>query len=424
MLTLRNDRLTFTFPQIAEALGRRIEQYEKSTLPSILAEDRAAALQQLRQDWSYGNADASKRAEAERRIHNATGAEIAEAFRRRCKAISDSVQPRLELEFQRTLRIPDDGKLYPLPAALGRFPLRDIDDFVAAVPPSWLERGGVLLPMYQGEALWIYFHTSYPFALKVGAGKINAVTGERWAEGLTNQPQNYLVLPEQPWLDGFAVRKGVIRQFVAMPLGPGYSAEEQITGTAAWGGLQLQLHPMKVETCFHRLIARRLPKSFRELMDELLAGFLSFSEPLFCEPMSAVCEDAAMGLGAGGTMRQEIFADPHDFTVWDTSLSRRCFVHLCNSLAWRQITGENPPHPPLTAREYKAHGMPWFDYYREDLKAAEGSSILNGVKSIVTFGKTKGDKPVVDNETLDPEKIIQYGNARRPEEIREWSTVN
>jgi hypothetical protein len=68
--------------------------------------------------------------------------------------------------------------------------------------------------------------------------------------------------------------------------------------------------------------------------------------------------------------------------------------------------------------------MPLFDYYREDLKAAEGSSILNGVKSIVTFGKTKGDKPVVDNETLDPEKIIQYGNARRPEEIREWSTVN
>ncbi len=43
---------------------------------------------------------------------------------------------------------------------------------------------------------------------------------------------NYLVLPQQPWLDGVAVRKGVIRQFVAMPLGAGCSVEEQATGSA------------------------------------------------------------------------------------------------------------------------------------------------------------------------------------------------
>jgi hypothetical protein len=39
-----------------------------------------------------------------------------------------------------------------------------------------------------------------------------------------------MVSPEQPWLDGFAIEKGVIRQFVAMPLGDGYSVEEQVTG--------------------------------------------------------------------------------------------------------------------------------------------------------------------------------------------------
>jgi hypothetical protein len=31
-----------------------------------------------------------------------------------------------------------------------------------------------------------------------------------------------VVLPEQPWLDGYCVEKGYIRQFVAMPLGEGY----------------------------------------------------------------------------------------------------------------------------------------------------------------------------------------------------------
>ena len=34
----------------------------------------------------------------------------------------------LEITFQRTLRIPDDGKDYPLPAGLGRLPLRYIED--------------------------------------------------------------------------------------------------------------------------------------------------------------------------------------------------------------------------------------------------------------------------------------------------------
>lgn len=54
-------------------------------------------------------------------------------------------------------------------------------------------------------------------------------------------------IPDQPRLDGFCVEKGVIRQFVAMPLGSGYSAEEQLTGKAEHGGIQLLVHPLKKE---------------------------------------------------------------------------------------------------------------------------------------------------------------------------------
>ena len=42
-----------------------------------------------------------------------------------------------DIEFQRTLRIPDDDSDYPLPPGLGPFPLRHLDDYAAR-----LRRGG------------------------------------------------------------------------------------------------------------------------------------------------------------------------------------------------------------------------------------------------------------------------------------------
>src|SRR5262245_8276423 len=91
---------------------------------------------------------------------------------------------RLSIDCQRTLRIPDDARTYFLPPGLGRFPLRHVDDFPRAVPAMWLEHGGVMLPMYQAEAMWINFRCEYddergvpyPFAVRIAAGKINAVT--------------------------------------------------------------------------------------------------------------------------------------------------------------------------------------------------------------------------------------------------------
>jgi len=43
---------------------------------------------------------------------------------------------RVEIAFHRTLRIPDDGKTYPLPPGLGRFPLRRASDFADALGQS------------------------------------------------------------------------------------------------------------------------------------------------------------------------------------------------------------------------------------------------------------------------------------------------
>jgi hypothetical protein len=323
---------------------------------------------------------------------------------------------KLSIEFQRTLRIPDDDRTYPLPPGLGSFPLRHVDDFAQTVPPDWLEHGGVMVPMYQSEALWLRFEPEtvpdrwapYPFAIKVAAGKIDAVTGQSWSGGLHQRPQDYMVAPRQPWLDGFCVRKGVIRQFVAMPLGSGYSAEEQVTGRADHGGLQVVAYPMKREVFERRFPRRRHDPVARR-------GCLMDAE------MCAAPAGAAMGLAPGGSMKQEIYKDPFDFDDWDTARVSRCFVHIANSLVWRAITGQHPPTTPPTAKQYTRAGLPWFDYYADGAATVDGSAVLEKLQSVAALGKVKGDVPLPENESVTPHNVVTIREklGLRPGEVRD-----
>jgi hypothetical protein len=314
----------------------------------------------------------------------------------------------LEIEFQRTLRIPDDGKRHALPPGLGSFPLRHVDDFAEKVPERWIEHGGVMLPMYQSEALWLNFcgfmSGAYPFAVKIATGKINAVTGKAWKDGLNRRPQDYVVVPDQPWLDGYCVKKGEIRQFVAMPLGAGYSAEEQITGDAEYGGIQIIAYPMKAEAY--------------ELLRESYKSVHYFAQDALMAPAAAEAS-IDMGLAPGGRMRQKIYDDPHDFDVWDLEQASRCFVHIANSLVWRAITGQAPPTVPPTSKEYTDAGLPWFDLYDEHISALEGGEDLAGCKSVKELGEEKGDVPLPENESVDPQNVNKLRHGLRKDQVRE-----
>lgn len=311
------------------------------------------------------------------------------------------------VHFQRTLRIPDDGRGYPLPPGLGNFPLRHLDDFLRNLSADWQRRGGVVMPMYQAEAMWIAFRGGwggdYPFALKVAAGKINAVTGEPWAPGLNDDPQDYVVLPKQPWLDGYAVEKGMIRQFVAMPLGDGYTAEEQLTQAAEHGGIQLVAYPMKAER-YEAIRAARTAQMRHQV------GF----QEILCEIRP--CFD--MGLAPGGRMKQQIYDDPYGLDAWDQRHASRCWVTILNATAWAAVTGQRPPTEPPSARAYAEANLPWFDYYDADAKALGGSPILAKLKSVVRLGKAKGETPLADNDSVEIENIVGLG-PRRSAEVRE-----
>lgn len=322
----------------------------------------------------------------------------------------------LNITFQRTLRIPDEDKTYPLPPGLGAFPLRHVDDFADNVPGMWLEHGGVMMPMYQAEALWLRFsagmdqerYANYPFAIKVATGKIDAVTGKDWSPGIHRDPQDYMVAPEQPWLDGYCVERGTIRQFVAMPLGEGYTAEEQITGKAEHGGLQIIVYPMKRDVFERRF--PKLPRSEMRYASKALAG-----EPYFCCSMP----EAEMGLAPGGRMKQEIYDDPFNLDDWDLTKSSRCFIHLANSLVWQAITGKAPPYPPPTAAEYTRVGFPWFDYYDEKQTAVDGSSILARLLSVFGMGKEKRRNPLPENESCEPVNVKRLRPQRVGDAVRE-----
>jgi ubiquitin len=137
------------------------------------------------------------------------------------------------ISFKRTIRVPDDDKSYDLPPDLDEFPLQ-------------IKDSQIILPMYQMEAMWINFrrlhHWCRDIAVKVGIGDINALTGLKWENGkITQYPQNYIVVPLQPWLDGvyekecadrefssFAEIVSYVRQFVAMPLTDSSTIEAQL----------------------------------------------------------------------------------------------------------------------------------------------------------------------------------------------------
>jgi len=351
----------------------------------------------------------------------------------------------LTITLHRTLRIPDDGREYPLPPSLGHFPAVHVDDYASRVPKKWLGRGGIAIPMWQSEAMWLQFSPSrpsdrgspWPFAVKVACGKVSAVTGKKWSKKLS--VDDYLVCPLQPWLDGFATEEGQIKQFVAAALGLGATVEGQITGKEEFGGVQLEVIPMAFEEFDKRFpklppvnlggtrILRGMSFGAQEsgnwtlsscngsnisytntsnLSDSLVGAAYScnnvslnaqserseYYSPQLTNEFIELPEAGAsldMGMGMGGRMKQQIFKDPYGLAVWSKDQKARIFIHMCNSLGWKHLTGKEPPTLPLTAANYTAAGMPWFHFYEEGAKSQQGTKELKKVKSMAEIAAKK-----------------------------------
>jgi hypothetical protein len=281
-----------------------------------------------------------------------------------------------EVVLHRTLRIPDEGGDYPLPPSLGALPLLRVeeDEYVA--------------PLGRAEATWLGFHAPSwkPRALKVGIGGIDALTGEPFrAATLSAEPQDYVVIPDQPWLDGINAGDGFVRQFVAVPLGEGLTVEAQLTGDEREGGITLSLF-------------------------EPRPGRFPDEDPHpFALRADGVVPCAPMGVGAGGRMRQEIYADEHGIGTWQPEPARTVRIELVEARAFEALTGIAVPGPPVDAETYTRHGLPWFDLLdptRSDIAAAER---LASVRSIADLEGLRDDPlPIPEHQVR---RLLQLRGA-------------
>jgi len=308
---------------------------------------------------------------------------------------------RFSIEFQRTLRIPDDDKIYPLPPGLGQFPVNRVADYIDSVPDNWKKSNSFFIPIYQREALWLGFNGAYwkPNAVKIGVGNINAISGEVWDEKLHDNPQNYIVCPDQPWLDGINVGEGFIRQFVATPLGLGDTIEAQLTGVEKFGGIQILVYEPK-------------PGKFPDQPPP--------ESDIVLETVSMTSSgEYEMGLGAGGKMQQKIYPDEYGIETWDLENYGSIFVYIVNSEKYREITGLEPPPTPISAQVYTEYGFPWFSLYDEEKGDLPASARLAEVKTIRKRESERGINNQEDDLSVDVDKfnIKKLSSSEESEEF-------
>jgi hypothetical protein len=305
--------------------------------------------------------------------------------------------PRCAVSFQRTLRIPDDGRTYPLPPGLGAFRIHRVDDYKNSLPHEWQQDGGAFIAMYQREALWIGFRGAAwkPNAVKIEIGGINAVSGQKFEKGLIGDPQNYAVIPDQPWLDGINTGPGTIRQFVAMPLGLGYTVEAALSGEEQHGGVQITIYEPKPG----RFPDAAPPEPATEQQRLAMPAVKKAAEP-------------GMGLGAGGAVKQKIYPDVYGIDVWDQANYGSLTVHILNSAQYRMVTGDDPPPTPIDAATYTQHNLPWFELYDEEKQDVAPSDQLAGAKTIAARDQEQGiESDAVKGIHIEETQIKKLGES-------------
>lgn len=121
-----------------------------------------------------------------------------------------------------------DESSHGLPPNNGAYAEFKVADYFC--PDEW-SNDGVFISVKEGDPLWFNFQgNSDECAILCAVQRVNPVTGEPadLDEGLTKDPtQNYLRMPEQLWLDGYA-KEGKVYQFVVTKAGIGLAVNEYV----------------------------------------------------------------------------------------------------------------------------------------------------------------------------------------------------
>jgi len=226
---------------------------------------------------------------------------------------------RIGVSFTRTLRVPDDGCAGTVPAGLDRLPMARVRDLRGTMPDDWERAQGIVLPVYQSEAVRVLLDSplGYPWAVKVLADARNALTGRPWQPKLVRRPPNYIMVPCRNHLDRVPGMDGRPKQIVARPLHEADTSRGPVFDAAAIRSLHIAVTP---------LAADRWRRGRR-----------------------------ATGL-----------SDPYGLDDWDERHTQTCVVRLVQAQRWREVSGQSVPHAPISRDLYSGARVPWLESYRVD----------------------------------------------------------
>ncbi|KAE9369834.1 bacterial integral membrane protein-like protein-like protein [Stipitochalara longipes BDJ] len=388
--------------------------------------------------------------------------------------VTDSNSKTLDISLRRTIRVPDNEATYSRPPDYGPFPLYSVSDFEDSLPKSLVKKGGIFIPIYQREAMWINFRGPHPFAVTVFVGGVNAVSGETKSaqvsddgtddkeSGKATKPrQDYVVPPYQRWLDGILKADSKVSQFVATKADSGYSVEAQITGKDSIAGLQFEVvqwtqsrekrtFMIYIQTITKRNIMLRICsfdtigvlKSMiqdkegippaqqtlifagKKLKDDSMVQDYNISKDSYIRLLLRLREGGEapppttdllaklkeLTISPGGSIHQTVRPDPLDSDGWDVKNPIMFNVQLLDSSTVEAL-GLPVPRTPISAKTYADHGYPFFEMYEEP-------SGIFGNFPVQTNGKL--DKASgINTETHDAEKDLRF----RSVPVGSWSKL-
>jgi hypothetical protein len=301
----------------------------------------------------------------------------------------------LEVVFHRTVRVADGRVPSNLPPSLATMNAYKVADYKNRCPKEW-DEGAFFVALHDTEALWISFrHSGVPVAVLVGAGGINALTGEKLGTKL--EKDNYLVTPPQPWLDGWKSNDGCVYQFVATPYkqGEGVTVAEQLIGaeskTGAIGLAVFEPKDIRALKPVSKPIEgygdsptddftwTDLPKSALYSAADSSMPTMSAKPSNEAAPVRDVGQALSeMGIGKGGRIQQKIYSDPYGIDVWQDAPVSAVAIYIVNAEAFEEITGEKIPLP-VGHEKYK--GL-WFGLKDQNLADVAGTSKFGWLKSV------------------------------------------
>jgi len=281
--------------------------------------------------------------------------------------------------FHRTVRV-SNNEVSNLPPSLGNFEIFRTKDFKNS--PSHWEEDSYFIAMHEREALWMSFQTMKPVAALVGAGGINALSGEKLELKLDND--NYLVCPPQPWLDGWKNDDNCIYQFVCTEYekGSGKTVGEQMIGEEfKSGGITISVfeseEELKIEAPPGEVFfgGGAFPKNDCKSLMQFASG-TAHLEAWYCSDMEG-CQE--MGVGKGGKIHQKIYPDHHGIEVWKHEPSQTANVYLVNGPQFAEITGR--PLPPLPPN-FNEYAGTWYGLKDEDKGDIEGTDKFTELEKV------------------------------------------